>query len=150
MRKIFLSGLMFLMTVGMLTGCFNSGEIEEISSDNPVAENIALDEADAKGQQAVDYLLAEVGEIAEFGQMIEDNNRENGTDNKLIIYINGEPDPLSSDSYRAFYYDIYVGEDLGSHTSRYATFLVQQDLQEILVDDPISGEYISLADWRNQ
>ncbi len=150
MRKMFLGGLIALMTLGMLTGCFSSGEVEDAGSEAPVAENIAIEEADDKGQQAVEFLLAEVGEIAAFEQMIEDNNLENGTDNKLVIYINGEPDPLSSDSYQAFYYDIYVGEDLGSHTSRYATFLVQQDFEEILVDDPVTGEYISLADWRSQ
>ena len=141
--------VMVIILAGLLVGCAG-GEEKGATDAGYVADNTAVEDADAQGQAAVDYLLAQVPEIEEFRQMIQSFNADNNTANALVIYLNGEPDPTSSDIYRNHYYDIYVGEDLGSHTSRYATFLVSQDLQEILVEDPASGDYLSLEDWRRQ
>lgn len=45
---------------------------------------------------------------------------------------------------------VYVGENHDDHTVRWNTFLVGKNLSEILVDDPLTGNYISLHEWRNK
>ncbi len=151
MRKIRLFiGVLVISSLG-LGGCLSqTSQSPEAVPSEPAAENISVADADSKAQAAVDYLQEQVPEISNYASLINQYNQENATDNKLVIYVNGVPEPTSSDIYRNNYFNIYVGEDLGTHTSRFATFLVRQDLQEILVDDVLTGQYITLAEWRQQ
>jgi hypothetical protein len=101
-----------------------------------------------KRDRVMDYLNKNVPEIAAFGKMLADAAKTGGEKSTLIYRWEGEPDAGASDDYGKKYYELYVGENLETHTSRWNTFLVHQDLKEILVSDILSGRYISLAQWR--
>jgi hypothetical protein len=46
------------------------------------------------------------------------------------------------------YWSVEYLEDQPDHMHRWQTFLIRLDGKEILVDDPVSGDYVSLAEWR--
>ncbi|MEI6603322.1 MAG: PT domain-containing protein [Clostridia bacterium] len=88
------------------------------------------------------YLDANVPEIAAYGESLIRNKG-----GKLIMRLDGTPDETSSDEF-AKYFQIYVGEDLGDHVTRWYSFYVNATMDKIMVEDVVSGELISLAAWR--
>ncbi|MGE5328587.1 MAG: hypothetical protein ACM3KR_03660 [Deltaproteobacteria bacterium] len=130
----------------------NDIEKDQVNLDNLESNNGKTDTSKShpvnKFDLASDYLLKEVPEIDKFRKDIENNNKSNDFKSRFIIRLDSSPNPNSTDKYAKDYFEIYVGEDLGDHTSRWNSFLVRQDLKEILVDDVISGEWISLEEWR--
>ena len=152
---------MMLCTIS-LTGCSKPEDPTEIILTEPATQSEAgafspseseavqnSSEQDVTEETAIRYLLAQVPEIAAYHKMVEDYSIANNTPgNKPILRVDSAPNPSSSDTYEKNYYFIYVGETTDDHTNRWATFLVRQDLQEILVDDPITGQYIGLDGWR--
>jgi hypothetical protein len=68
----------------------------------------------------------------------------------MMMRIDGEPDPKSADPYQRDYYSVYVGESHPDHTVRWNTFLVRKDLGRILVDDILTGKYLTLEEWRKR
>jgi len=88
------------------------------------------------------YLDANVPEIAAYGESLIRNKG-----GKLIMRLDGLPDAKSSDEF-AKYYQIYVGEDLGDHVTRWHSFYVNAAMDKIMVEDVVSGELISLEAWR--
>lgn len=103
----------------------------------------------ASEADAIQYLMAQVPEIAAFNKMVVDYSKANNAPgNKPILRIDGKPNPSSVDVYEKNFFFIYIGEITEDHTNRWATFLVRQDMQEILVDDPVTGQYIGLDAWR--
>jgi len=110
----------------------------------PTEEPTAVPNDDTQNveETVFNYLEENVPEIAEYRDYLENNN--GGT---LIMRLDGTPDETSNDEF-ARNYQIYVGEDLGDHTSRWYSFYVNKDMDEIKVEDVVSGELISLAAWR--
>lgn len=103
----------------------------------------------ATEEEAIQYLLAQVPEISTFNKTVEDYSKANNTPgNKPILRVDSSPNPSGTDPYEKNFYFIYIGESTDDHTNRWGTFLVRQDLQEILVDDPVTGQYIGLDAWR--
>ena len=101
-------------------------------------------------QDVFNYLLAQVPEIAAYRKEIADYNQENQADFKFIMRMDSYPDPQATDNLSRDYYGVYVGEDAGDHTNRWATFDVERDLTGIMVEDVLSGTQISLTAWRQQ
>jgi len=101
-------------------------------------------------QDVFNYLLAQVPEIAAYRREIDDYNQANRTNFRFIMRIDGDPDPGAADSLLRDYYSVYVGEDAGDHTNRWATFYVEKDLQGIMVEDILTGGQVSLTAWRQQ
>lgn len=100
--------------------------------------------------QVTGYLMEQVPEIAQFNSQVEDYNKTNGSSGKPIMRIDSVPDSNGITPYERDFYAVYIGESMDSHTNRWATFLVRKDLKEILADDPATGQYITLQQWREQ
>ncbi|WP_187274473.1 hypothetical protein [Paenibacillus sp. N3.4] len=68
------------------------------------------------------------------------------TNNSKVIFIN---DGLINIAERTRkYYDLLIGEILSDHIVRWHTFYLSENLKEILVDDVITGDNITLDEWR--
>lgn len=151
MKKYLIFLMMLVIGMFLIAGC---GAQTKDADQAPVAQEEQGQENSGEvasaGDAALEYLQTQVPEMGDYAQLIETYNQENGTNNKMIVMINAEPDPGAESIYQQEYYDVYVGEDLGDHTSRWTSFLIRQDLSEILVDDALTGEYISLEEWRSQ
>jgi len=108
-------------------------------------------EKTSKEEDVLDILTTQVPEIKTFSDNIDRYNKDNpGTHSELIMRIDAKPDPASSDPNLKKFYEVYVGESMQDHTNRMATFLVREDLKEIRVEDPVTGEYISLREWQKK
>lgn len=133
------------------SGVVQSGPVQSGAAGNGESKAASPSaSATVSGQDVFNYLMAQVPEIAAYRKEIGDYNQASQTDFKFMMRIDGYPDPGAADSLLRDYYDVYVGEDAGDHTNRWATFYVKQDLQVIIVDDALTGSQISLAAWRQQ
>lgn len=99
-------------------------------------------------EQVIGYLMEQVPEIAQFNKQVEEYNKMNNTSGKPIVRIDSTPDAKGITPYEKDFYAVYIGESTDSHTNRWGTFLVRKDLKEILADDPATGQYITLQQWR--
>lgn len=95
-------------------------------------------------ERAMDFLEKNVPEIAEFRELVR---KVSNDEVKVIMRVDKVPDKYSNDKYQE-YYCIYVGEDHPDHTAKWNTFYVNSDLSRILVDDALSGNIISIDQWR--
>lgn len=101
--------------------------------------------SDAEMAKVMDRLVAKVPEISEMAKK--------NPASRLTMQIEAEPTPGGADRMERDYYRIYVGfyvQDGGpGHRSRWATFLLHKDRDEILWADYLSGKaYVPLEDWR--
>lgn len=94
------------------------------------------------------YLEQTVPEVREFRQNIESYNQGSNTNYHFIMRIDSGPDPQSADTLTRDFYYIYVGSDMGSHTSRWNSFYVKKDLSELLVENLAGGSPLTVEDWR--
>lgn len=105
----------------------------------------------AEQRRILDYLTAEVPEISE---MVRQNREA-----KPVMQIDSAPDPAATNRFDRDFFHVYVGfniqykkgdsADLTGHRSRWATFLVHRNLEEILwVNNARGNTYVPLADWR--
>jgi hypothetical protein len=99
----------------------------------------------AETQKVMDRLVATVPEISEMAKK--------NPANKLIMQLESAPAPGSADRIDRDYYRVYVGfyvQDGGpGHRSRWATFLLHKNRDEILWVNYLNGNsYVPLADWR--
>ena len=94
------------------------------------------------------YLMENVPEIDEFRESLDKYSREQNDKVNLVMRLESEPDPKSSDEFSKYYYSIYVGENHDTRTVRWNTFLVHENLKEILIYDIMTDDYISLEKWR--
>ncbi|NLW91199.1 MAG: hypothetical protein GXY34_06320 [Syntrophomonadaceae bacterium] len=94
------------------------------------------------------YLEQTVPEVKEFRENIEDYNNSSHTRYGLIMRVDAHPDPQSTDMLTRDYYYIYVGSDMGTHTSRWNSFYVEKDLSAVLVENLTGGSPLSLEEWR--
>lgn len=101
-----------------------------------------------KEEQVLVYLEKVVPEVADFRRNIEDYNLDSNTKCRLIMRIDSVPDPKAADIYKRDYYYIYVGSDMGTHTSRWNSFYVKADLSEVLVEDATGGDPMTVEQWR--
>lgn len=95
-------------------------------------------------KEVTEYLILNVPEINEFEKEI--NELSNG-EVTLMIRIDRVPGQQSDSKYKD-YYLIYVGENHDTYGVRWNSFYVRKDLKEILVDNVVTGEVISIEEWR--
>ena len=92
--------------------------------------------------------VPEIGDMARQGQA-----------GKLVMSIDAEPDPSAEERFDKEFYHIYVGfniqyesngaSGIPGHRTRWATFLVHRNLNEILWANYARGNtYVPLEDWR--
>ena len=101
-----------------------------------------------KEEQVLVYLGKAVPEVTDFSRNIEDYNQDSNTQCHLVMRIDSVPDPKAADVYKRDYYCIYVGSDMVTHTSRWNSFYVKEDLSEILVEDATGGHPLTVEQWR--
>jgi hypothetical protein len=90
------------------------------------------------------YLEKNVPEIETFQRQID---KLSDGQVKLIMRFDEVPGKNSTELYHD-YYVIYVGEDHPDHTVRWNTFYVKGDLSKILVENIVSGDIVTLDQWR--
>ena len=101
--------------------------------------------ADPETDRILEYLTAQVPEIREMA-------RKN-PQHRLVLSVESKPDPQAANRAERDFYQVYVGfviqDGASGHRSRWATFLVHKDRNEILWANYLTGNsYISLADWK--
>lgn len=101
-----------------------------------------------KEEQVLVYLEKAVPEVTDFSRNIEDYSQDSNTQCHLVMRIDSVPDPKAADVYKRDYYCIYVGSDMGTHTSRWNSFYVENDLSQVLVEDASGGDPITVEQWR--
>ncbi|WP_171686042.1 hypothetical protein [Paenibacillus planticolens] len=92
-------------------------------------------------EELMDFLTKNVAEVEKYKQMIESNK------SKVVFFNDGL---LIIPERTGKYYDIYIGESLTDHIVRWHTFYVSEDMKEILVDDVITGDNVTLDEWRKR
>ncbi|MGE5417558.1 MAG: hypothetical protein ACM3UZ_12550 [Acidobacteriota bacterium] len=155
-RKQSLKIVLILFLMSILTSCSES--INTNSAPAKQKSERKLDKPFSTTQpkvadmedRAIDYLENQVPEVAEYRKQIEQYNRDNKADVNMIYRTDGIPDPTATDEINRDYYCFYVGEDMGDHTNRWQTFYVNKGLTSILVDDVLTGETITLDEWRKR
>ncbi|MGE5391610.1 MAG: lipoprotein [Deltaproteobacteria bacterium] len=159
MKKISL-GLFILAMIFALSGCGvgRSGQdpAQTSSSNNAKADpgadarigKISTQEQLDEEERILIYLEKAVPEVREFRENVESYNQSGNAGCGLIIRIDAAPDPQSSDTLTRDYYCIYVGSDLGTHTSRWNSFYVKKDLTEVLVENLTGGSPMTVGQWR--
>lgn len=157
-------GLLILALVLGMSACSgekSSRDNAQISSSGP--EDTAKTDAEAsKGKDEVSsqdqldqdervlmYLEQTVPEVREFRQNIESYNQGSNTKYHFIMRIDTVPDPQSAETLTRDFYYIYVGSDMGTHTSRWNSFYVKKDLSEILVENLAGGRPQTVEEWRH-
>ncbi|MGE5415207.1 MAG: hypothetical protein ACM3UZ_00310 [Acidobacteriota bacterium] len=150
--------VMILMMVASVTACGtdkpNPQSSKDTTSKMEDSEKFTMQiqtpttNSNLTDQQVFDYLTKSIPEIKEFEKGISDYNKNSKTKSKLIMRIDGSPIPSDSDPMIKSYYYVYIGSDMGDHTSRWNSFFVKQDLSEIQVEDIVKGGPISLKAWR--
>ncbi|MGG3471620.1 hypothetical protein ABES02_29655 [Neobacillus pocheonensis] len=83
------------------------------------------------------YLLENVTEIKSFLEFLETQNTPMTIRPDGVFVIKGKP-----------YVAMYVGESHPTHTVRWGTFYVSLDLTDIQTMDYVTGDVISLEEWR--
>lgn len=96
--------------------------------------------------KATEYLTKAVPEIKQFEEQLSKDSTGKVT---LTMRLDGVPDKYSDSQYKDFYC-IYVGENHPDHTVRWNTFYVNEDLNKIMVEGIITGDLITLEQWRKE
>jgi hypothetical protein len=91
-----------------------------------------------------EYLIDSIPEIEQFEKQIISDSDGAVT---IIMRLDRIPDKNSNDPYRN-YYCVYVGEDHKEYTVRWHSVFVSYDMKEILIDDVVTGEVLTLEQWR--
>lgn len=160
MKKIALS-LVVLALVFSVSSCSGQSAQEGSSKSSAVQKEepskkvvtvtgpIKPAERSISEEQVCQYLNKMVPEISDFGQGLVRYNQESNTDYKMIMRIDSQPDSQAGDVMGRDFYYIYVGSDMGDHTSRWNSFYVKKDLSEIMVEDIIDGTPMTIDEWRD-
>ena len=102
--------------------------------------------SESETNRVFDTLRANVPEIGAAALMAKGN--------RLVMSMDSVPDPAAKNRFERDFFHVYVGfniDDGGGqgHRSRWATFLVHKDSDEILWANYARGDtYIPLEDWR--
>ncbi len=93
----------------------------------------------------LNFLTAQAPEILEMARR--------NPQHRLVMSVEAEPDPQAKNRVERDFYQIYAGfvvqDGESGHRSRWATFLVHKDRNEILWGNYQTGNtHIPLADWR--
>ena len=101
--------------------------------------------ADAEVDRILDTLTAQTPEILAMARR--------NPQHRLVMSVEAKPDPQAKNRVERDFYQIYVGfvvqDGESGHRSRWATFLVHKDRNEILWGNYQTGNtHIPLADWR--
>ncbi len=94
--------------------------------------------------KVISYLYDAIPEIKEFESQISKASKGQVGLSMRIDNVPGD----SSDEPFSRYYIVYVGENHPDHTVRWNSFYIREDLNEILIEDIVTGEVISLGQWR--
>ena len=100
---------------------------------------------DSEVDRILDTLTAQAPEILEMARR--------NPQHRLVMSVEAKPDPQAKNWVERDFYQIYVGfvvqDGESGHRSRWATFLVHKDRNEILWGNYQTGNtHIPLADWR--
>lgn len=125
-----------------------------VQKEEPTRKNVtAIDPANSAEpigeEQVCQYLYEMVPEIHDFEQDMVRCNQESNTDYKMIMRIDSKPDPQAGDVMERDFYYIYVGSDMGDHTSCWNRFYVKKDLFAVMAEDIISGTPMTIDEWRD-
>ena len=101
--------------------------------------------ADAEVDRILDTLTAQTPEILAMARR--------NPQHRLVMSVEAKPDPQAKNRVERDFYQVYVGfviqDGESGHRSRWATFLVHKDRNEILWGNYQTGNtHIPLADWR--
>jgi len=125
-----------------------AGKSADSKSNDGIVKSSRQDQLE-KEEQVLVYLEKTVPEVKEFGRNIESYNKDSNTECRLIMRIDSIPDPKASDKLTRDFYYIYVGSNMGTHTSRWNSFYVKSDLSEVLVEDMTGGAPMTPGQWRD-
>jgi len=115
--------------------------IHDIPEDGVISEDTKQDLLRAEKEKAViSYLIKAIPELQDVV------STHKNTD--LIFYAQGFPNPAEHDRYYRDYYSVYIGFHVMEHRTRMATFLVGKKLDEVLWDNPATGKFVSVEEWR--
>lgn len=98
----------------------------------------------------IDLLEKEVPEIEKHRKDIDAYNAKHGTKVTLSYMLYNVPQEDSQDKYERNYYIVNVGDNMEDRLASWQFFYINKEMTEILVDDIVSGELISLDKWREQ
>lgn len=137
-QRLFVVGRLLLCLLILLAVGVGMGELSAVRA-------APVDVSDQETEKVLNYLLEKVPEIARMSQ-------KNPTQ-RMVLSIDQGPAPESENFMERNYYQVYVGfniEDGGpGHRSRWATFLVDKQLSEILWVNFLTGDsYVPLEDWQ--
>ncbi len=77
-------------------------------------------------------------------------NRMKGTGVNPFAMITGYPDPDAKPGEKSAVYEVYVGENHGTHTVRVMTFVVDAYSGEVSVYDEVADRIIPIEEYRKQ
>jgi hypothetical protein len=139
-RVLYLSSLSLLATV-ILAVSIGGCKRAERETPKP-APAPAVKEASARSkEQAMDALLA-VPELKAWSAQIE--KRSQGKAHGAVV----EDDPIPREVNGKKYYQLTFVENRSQDVRRRESFLVSQQGDEILVEDPETDKLLSLQEWR--
>ncbi|CAN7548811.1 hypothetical protein LJR153_003966 [Paenibacillus sp. LjRoot153] len=150
MNRSILHSISIIVIMG-LTACESSDiPTESVQIANSVsispaqpsaAPQIVTNEKPKSVGEIMDFLVQSVPEIRQYKQMIETNK------SKVLFLSDGLISVLDRPGK---YYDMYIGESFSDHVVRWNTFYVSEDMKEILVEDVITGNILTLEEWRKR
>ena len=152
-RKVSSAFIAILLIIFVFAGCAKDNKADEssiskaittIKSESGTTEptaKVTTTKADVAEktafEKAFDHLVKSVPEVENF-------LKSDGT----VCRFDQEPDPSAADYYEREYYQFYLGYDHEDRTERWNSFYVKRDLSDIKVSDFLTGEVISLTQWR--
>lgn len=101
-----------------------------------------------KEEQVLVYLEKTVPEVKDFARNIDSYNKDSNSQCQLVMRIDAIPDPQAADALTRDFYYIYVGSDMGTHTSRWNSFYVKKDFSTVLVENLTGGSPLTVEQWR--
>ncbi|OON60876.1 hypothetical protein B0920_18195 [Massilia sp. KIM] len=133
-----------LLTVSLVFACALAGcKRAEREAPPPAAAEKPAAQAPRTKEQAMESLLA-LPELRNWSQQIE--KRSGGEARGAVI----EDDPAPREINGKRYYQLSFVENRAEDVRRRESFLVAQDGNEILVEDPVNNELLSLQEWRRR
>ncbi|WP_239616798.1 hypothetical protein [Cohnella mopanensis] len=134
--------ILILAIAAQLSSCTShSNTSGDMESPTITTETKLVEETEQDDDKAIDYLFETVTEASDYRNMLEANNA------KMIIMNNGITDLADKPDK---YIELYIGEDKEAYTVRWHTFYIREDYKEILIDNVVTGEILSLESWRQE
>lgn len=147
MRSKALIIVVLLFSVCLFTSCNEQSVIDDASVQISTVENkasgdvissISNDANEYKDNEKVlSYIYQNVPELSRYGEEI--SKKSNG-EACLTLFIS---------NFENGYYVVYVGEDWPDHTVNWDYFYVDEKMTQILYSNMITGDLLTLSEWRD-